>query len=171
MYIARCRRQPDRWDPSASRVWAVLLTIGSVMQVVFIVCPWLSSRSPVAALVFASNPANPSTLVEYFYLDRPGRLARYCHVITRRSPKPGRGHSVGGGAYTSADVAEADAAIDRLAAGPLRGWEPLPSAGSMGQRAATNIEPFAHGVEAVALVFAFAAVRAYELCRTNHATW
>jgi len=41
----------------------------------------------------------------------------------------------------------------------------------MYQRAATNIEPFSHGAEGVALVLAFAAVCEHKPCRTKHAAW
>ena len=41
----------------------------------------------------------------------------------------------------------------------------------MAQRPATNIEPFAYGVQAAALVLAFAAMREHEPCRTKQATW
>jgi len=44
-------------------------------------------------------------------------------------------------------------------------------ASRMYQRAATNIEPFAHRVQGVAEVLAFAAVSEHEPCRTNHAPW
>ena len=40
-------------------------------------------------------------------------------------------------------------------------------ASSMCQRAATNIESLAHGVQGVAQMLAFAAVREHELCRAH----